>query len=237
MGKTVGELLDDLLEHIEKSLTRDGDRIDRESLRKFKRKYDALDSRLMEGRESYIVTPTEYNMLLEYKEVLEGLFKPKTDEELLDHYLDKIDKVDLIKRAEKWDILFIRSRPSPQVALYLGEASRCYIYGFFLACIALCRAVIDFALEEISGKKKIKIWETKPEKKGLQAIQPVPLNNLIKIARDENVLDRKLARDAHKIKKLGNDCLHEGLTNPSYEGDAFNSLTKTKDILAHLYNG
>lgn len=38
--------------------------------------------------------------------------------------------------------------PSREVSLYLREATRCFIYGFFQASIALCRAALEAGLNE-----------------------------------------------------------------------------------------
>jgi len=44
-----------------------------------------------------------------------------------------------------------------EVQTYLREASKCFIYGQFIACLIVCRSAIDFALREClsrGGRKR-----------------------------------------------------------------------------------
>lgn len=54
----------------------------------------------------------------------------------------------MIQRAEKLSTIPVRSAVPESVQRYLREASRCYVFGQYIGCLALCRAAIEFALEE-----------------------------------------------------------------------------------------
>ena len=43
--------------------------------------------------------------------------------------------------------------PSAEVSLYLREATRCYLYGFFQGSTALCRAALEAGINELLQRR------------------------------------------------------------------------------------
>jgi hypothetical protein len=54
----------------------------------------------------------------------------------------------LIRRAEQLRILQVETKVPNVVQKYLQEASKCFIYGRFIACLIVCRSAIEFAIRD-----------------------------------------------------------------------------------------
>jgi len=63
----------------------------------------------------------------------------------------------MVDRAEKLNAIPARVRVPDAVQVYLTEASRCYVFGQFVACLVVCRAAIEFTLGDClirNGKRE-----------------------------------------------------------------------------------
>jgi hypothetical protein len=54
----------------------------------------------------------------------------------------------MIQRAGQLRALSAADQPPTDVQSYLQEATRCYIWGFYVASLMLCRSAIEFAIRE-----------------------------------------------------------------------------------------
>ena len=101
----------------------------------------------------------------------------------------------------------------PSVVSYLRESTRCWLYGFYGACVALNRACLEDALKaRLSSEGE--------------------LLNLITWARRNRVLDDRMEATAHTVRKAGNDFLHGKKIS---EKEAGETLGATRSIVEHLF--
>ncbi len=129
----------------------------------------------------------------------------------------------MVTRAESLRILPASEKVPDFVNRYLGEASRCYIYGQFLASLFLCRSAIVEAVEDRLRQKGYG--------KDVDAIKGEWLKAVLKLAVDKGLLDDVIYRQADDIRILGNNAIH-GTKLPT-DQDCMDD--QTRGILQHLY--
>jgi hypothetical protein len=118
---------------------------------------------------------------------------------------------------------------APEVLAILREATRAYLFGQMRSCVSLCRALVEATLE--SRVSKTEIIE---ERQGTR-LDKGTLECLIDIALRREILSRKMAGQAHEIRKLGNKVLH-ARTGPSAER-VWAVLLDTREIVEAVYSG
>lgn len=83
-------------------------------------------------------------------EELEGLLKnwDEDDDRVADFYAEWLGQKfpSMIDRAEKLNAISARTAVPESVQRYLIEASRCYVFGQYIGCLAICRAAIELAI-------------------------------------------------------------------------------------------
>ena len=122
-------------------------------------------------------------------------------------------------------LLPARSKVPEHVRRYLAEASRCFIYGQFLACLFLCRSAIISATEDRLRAKGFACE--------LDALSKDKLKNTLELAHDRGVLDDVAWKQADDIRELSNDAIHgRRLATDAESKDAFD---QTRGILQLLY--
>lgn len=122
----------------------------------------------------------------------------------------KVDK--MVGRSCELTTTFTKNAPS----MYLGEATECFIHGFFNAVIALVRATLEQILRD-----KLCVKPDEDHK----------LSDLINTAYSKKIIDTNLRSKAIKIRKWGNRYLH-----PSSKRDLSYSKQKrrVKEVLVAL---
>ena len=132
----------------------------------------------------------------------------------------------MVERWRKLRALKVVLLPNEQVTNYLRQATTCYLYGLSTAAAVLCRAVLEFALDEaLASKGGVLLASSGSEPKDR-------LKNLINWARTTRLLTDILRDKAHSVRKRGNSAVHDG-TCP--ETAALALLKDTGEILRHLY--
>jgi len=111
--------------------------------------------------------------------------------------------------------------PSREVAVYLREATRCYIYGFFQATIALCRAALEAGLNEHLERR-------------LGRVPAQDLVDKIDAAQRLQLISGQGAHLAHEVRKTARNVLHR---KPAKSNLAFDTLVQTRGFLQELYEG
>lgn len=109
--------------------------------------------------------------------------------------------------------------PNPEVSLYLREATRCYLYGFFQGSTALCRAALEAGINELLERR----------------LGSAPVLDLVeKLQQLERfrMLDAPTSSDAHAVRKAGGSVLHK---SPAPAKVAVDILLKTRTVLMRLY--
>ncbi len=112
------------------------------------------------------MTPEELKRLITVFSKLEPLYKdvdeskvksdPASVEEFIDaalaeELLGKLPKA--VDKATRLAQIDIEQVPAAEIKQYFGEAHRCYLYGFNVACAVLCRAILESALKSICDSK------------------------------------------------------------------------------------
>jgi hypothetical protein len=132
----------------------------------------------------------------------------------------------IVKRAER-----LRVTPSVQAVpqylqRYLNEASRCYIYGQFLAALFLCRSALEEAV-----KDRLKATGHGAEVARIERREW--LYALLKLARDKKILNKSAYRDADRIRGQAKDAIH-GKYLPG-DTECVKAYTDTRLVLQSLY--
>jgi hypothetical protein len=109
--------------------------------------------------------------------------------------------------------------PSHEVSAYLREATRCYLYGFSQASIALSRAAMEAGLNEYLKRK-------------LKSTPELTLLQKIKKAEQFKLIDRSYARMAEDVSRAAGMVLHQ---KPAPSSLAFDCLSRARGVLLALY--
>lgn len=124
---------------------------------------------------------------------------------------------DAVKRSRRaaTRLLFLGSlripaRPTDRTRLFLRQVARCFVLGLDVPCIIFCRSTIDAALEDAGLKGNLK-----------NRIEKAPAS----------LLDGNDKADAHAIRELGNDALHD---KPLAIEDVLTVIRKTLVILQQI---
>jgi hypothetical protein len=173
------------------------------------------------------------NLSLENGDQLECLLRQwnHDDDRVTDFYLEFLGKrfEGMIDRAERLSSLTVRVQAPPDVQRYLTEASRCFIFGQYLACLVVCRAAIEFALGDFLqriGKG--------PEINKLQERNEDGLWGRISIARSLKQWNLSITLDtAWQVAKSANIVLHEKEINSEKCKELF---FRARGVLRDLYS-
>jgi len=112
--------------------------------------------------------------------------------------------------------------PSEEPSTYLREASRCFIYGFFLAAIALARAALEAGLNRRLGI----VVPLAKDKTLYEKIECAARSS-------PQLLSPETASLAHNVRTAANEVLHD---EPTMQQDqAFGVLVQTRGVLKELY--
>jgi len=126
----------------------------------------------------------------------------------------------------------IRGKVPEKLIWYLGEATRCFLYGLHRACIALCRACLEEALS-------VKVKETKEGRVALSEYRKTHLKEgglecLISVATNMGYLEDDIwLKQAHKVRTRGNDILHRETVKEENSNETLRAL---RGILEHLFS-
>jgi hypothetical protein len=111
-----------------------------------------------------------------------------------------------------------KRKPPADVSVSAREATRCFVFGFWDASIALSRSALEAAL-----KAELRRFAPPPEK----------LSEVIELARTRRLLDAPSQFSAKVIKGLGDKVLHN-----AHHGDekaAADTINALRAVLRHVY--
>ena len=111
--------------------------------------------------------------------------------------------------------------PGAEAGVYLREATRCYLYGFFQGSTALCRAALEAGINELLQRR-------------FGGPSSVDLVEKLRQLERFHLLDAATTNDAHAVRKAGGSVLHK---SPTPVKVAFDTLVKTRAVLVRLYKG
>jgi uncharacterized protein DUF4145 len=151
------------------------------------------------------------------REILANMF----DELYTRDFLAKAKNV--VERTILLTAMTPKATPDRAVNLYLREATRCYIFGFWDSSVALSRATLELALKH---RLKDKLGRLTPTDDDLKL--------LLEVARKTRLID-----DAHhgmgdQVRRDGNRVLHHGFRTDDHL--AWKALAGARDVLNYLYS-
>ena len=130
----------------------------------------------------------------------------------------------IVERLSTFRVIPVTSAVPTAVAQYAREASRCYLHGFFSACLILCRSCVESAIE------------ARLRQKGLgKKVDALPFNKvqeLLNLAVTSGILDDLTLCMADGIRKSANRAAH-GTVPP--EAECRDRLEQTRAVLRYLY--
>jgi hypothetical protein len=146
------------------------------------------------------------------------------------HYAKEISQLfpRMVKRAEVLRIVSTKEKAPIIVRRYIEEATKCYIYGRFIACIIVCRSAIEFALRErlASSGKNYELSTLKEQKQD-------SLYSLIALTRKVFPKLKSTLDDADLIRRAAGDAVHKAEPSSIICKDMF---IKTRGVLRELYS-
>lgn len=149
---------------------------------------------------------------------------PKLIDYLLDEFytLDFLGKVQkMVERTTKLAAMIPRRTPGLGVNIYLREASRCYVAGFWESSVALSRSTLEIALrhrlQEEAGSRP-------PHDK---------FESILEDAHVSGVIDEAHCAMATEVYERGNDVLRG---SPANEELAERMLWNARGVLDYIYS-
>jgi hypothetical protein len=116
-------------------------------------------------------------------------------------------------------ILSLNSNLPKEIERRLFEATHCYIYGFYNACTALCRSILESALKEKLKGKIPNYWT---------------LEEIIKWVQKTSSNDNQSTWNIDKIRRKANKVLHNLQENINKKS-CYNTIIDTRKILEEFF--
>jgi len=150
--------------------------------------------------------------------------KDHLEDSLDSYYVRKVlrDAPKLVHRTLQLETMATQEIPQTNGAFYLREATRCYIHGFWAACVALSRAAVEQALKEAVAKS---VGATASDLK---------LSTLVESARRLRLADPAVLSLADDVRIAGNRTVHN---KASDQPEAWDTLVRVRAVLLALYEG
>ena len=145
-----------------------------------------------------------------------NFFESQFDEHYTRQLLDRIPQ--MVARTFKLSPMFPNRLPSAATNLYLKEATRGYIFGFWQGSVALSRAAVEQGLRETVSEKAV--------------LRRAKFCDFIAAAIRLKQLDDEHSRLATYVEMAGNEVLHG---KPSNERESFKTLMAARNVLLYLY--
>jgi hypothetical protein len=214
------ELSQELLDHFRNFLDADW----QEDIPAEEREDAALARKLAAELATIVVLSRERLTQVKFDEiesVIEG-GRDLVESELNEHYaIRELENApSLVRRTLRLSALSAKDSPSKQTNLYISEASRTFIRGFFNTSVVLSRAALEQGLEERLGAQGDG--------------EDVELARLIKDARKWNLLSATSATFAFDLKKRSNGVLHESPIRD--EEAALEVLIGVRSVLEEIFS-
>lgn len=132
------------------------------------------------------------------------------------------DAPKLVQRTLQLETMATQDIPMTDAAFFLREATRCYIYGFWAACVALSRAALESVLKEaIARATGSPTFEGK-------------LSKLVESAGALRLAEHAVLSLAEKVRIAGNRTVHK---RASDQREAWDTLRAVRAVLLALYKG
>lgn len=130
----------------------------------------------------------------------------------------------MIERGQELRLIPAGKGVPDHIRHYLEEASRCFIYGHFLASLLVCRSAIEAAAKD-------RLRDNRYERE-LSEVED-SLKSILDLALEKGLIDKIIWGAAQDIRKMANKAAHPE-TVPD-EGRCKWAFDTTRGILQHLY--
>jgi hypothetical protein len=156
--------------------------------------------------------------------ILKKYRRDNLEDSLDSYYVRKVLKEapKLVQRTLQLETMATQEIPLTDGAFYLREATRCYIHGFWAACVALSRAALEQALKEAVAKAT-----------GTSASE-YKLSKLVESARALRLADPAVLSLAEQVRIAGNRTVHNKASN---QREAWDTLIAVRAVMLALYEG
>lgn len=139
--------------------------------------------------------------------------------------------VHLLKKMREKMFVFsappIRGVLPEAISRLLAEATRGYLYGLNRSAVALCRTVLEAALQDRIDFEDLRRYQTRFPKKG-------ELECLIDLGQEKHMFTKQAHRQAHEIRKFGNRVMHQGHGSEPNDNETWQTLQKIRFILEEV---
>ena len=133
--------------------------------------------------------------------------------------IDALSRVEAkVKRLLRFSELWTQTPPDPETAVLLREAISAYVEGLPGAAVALARATLERSLKVALARRD----------------STLGLDRLIDEACVENLMDERGASAARRVKRLGDQLMHQG--RPEHQ-DGFDAIVELREVLRQLGRG
>jgi hypothetical protein len=199
---------------------------------------EATAQTLIEGAGSLSIAVPAFEVLRELRSADKGepaTLIPALLEQM--EYLLGLQVIGMIDRAENriLDLLILAAafQPSRRGRSFLRRVSRCYLFGFDVECVVMCRSVLDaeFAFH-VPADKCLQTFPQLRRKRKPGSKQPlVDLWHRIETAKELRWIDLATASKAHKTRKDGNEIVH---SSPALRVNALSYISDTLAVIREL---
>ena len=148
---------------------------------------------------------------------LPNLLQDRIDEHFTKLLIQKVPT--FVERFTRLSIIQLTVLPKNEVRIYMQEATRCFVFGFNQASIALSRAAMEFSLRD----RFQNMFSKTPDSSLNDMLQSRFISQLLKRTYNE-------ARD---VQFFANRVVHE---QPATEQIAFDVLVKARMVIRELYD-
>lgn len=124
----------------------------------------------------------------------------------------------------------------PNIIVYFNELRETFAFYQYRASIIMCRAILEMALFDSLLRKKI-ITKNVPKVTPIDISREDKLHSFIRIARKNNILDKRHADIAHKIRQTANNTLHLKDHHPVQvtENETLEVILNTVAVVEKIY--
>jgi len=156
-------------------------------------------------------------------EAIEELVKRSPDfvADQLDDFLTRLllgEVRGMVERVINLSRLEAPSRPSNTTSVYIQEAARTYVYGFYQASVAMSRAALEQAMKERLAHQGTGIF--------------IKFQDLVDEAKKWRILDDKTARAVRDTAMKADSVLH---VEPTDKNGALDVLIEARGLLQQIY--
>jgi len=139
-----------------------------------------------------------------------------------------------IRRIKIGPIIYSSYLPN-NVKNYFSEVRDAYAFGLYRSSVIMCRSIIEISLFNKLQKRKF-ITDARAKISTVQDYLDDKLIELIRIAEYKNIINKRLSKLSHEIRKAANKVLHLKEDDIKLvEDEAMKIIRDTVEVVEHIY--